>query len=326
MFRYVQHHNRARYQQSPALDMGTLTAEIATNRSNGGSLSPQLKDKHVQRLRALRQRLQALKQLRTFPSPGTKGDSESAESTNGDTTTIDGGGHARSEGNLGMPIHDREETGLLNGGHSHNSNEKSMASTSVDGERMPLESWGGGSFDPVLAAGGSAAQGEDAATRGSTVGQADEMEVYNALSGGRDGKGLSGAELIGLGGRAQNGTTESNQDSAERLPHVAKFYPPGRENSRPETLSSRERDSTAEAGSNSLESDPARRSPRSRRVSFGGNLDASITGAESLGERLADRPFSSEKGRDISPDTTSTRAADRADAGADSGKPVSTSS
>lgn len=47
------------------LDMDAVAAALASNPHS--NLSPQLKDKHVQRLRALRQRLQALKQLRTWP-------------------------------------------------------------------------------------------------------------------------------------------------------------------------------------------------------------------------------------------------------------------
>ncbi|CAM9215265.1 unnamed protein product [Scytosiphon promiscuus] len=39
----------------------------------GNTLSPKLKDKHIQRLRALRQRLQALKLLRSWPLPGRTG-------------------------------------------------------------------------------------------------------------------------------------------------------------------------------------------------------------------------------------------------------------
>lgn len=54
--------------------MEAVAAVIAASRNTRGSkLSPKLKDKHVQRLRALRQRLQALKLLRSWPLPGRAG-------------------------------------------------------------------------------------------------------------------------------------------------------------------------------------------------------------------------------------------------------------
>ncbi|CAB1109749.1 unnamed protein product [Ectocarpus sp. CCAP 1310/34] len=56
------------------LDTNAILAVLADSRNaRGNSLSPKLKDKHIQRLRALRQRLQALKQLRTWPAPGRTG-------------------------------------------------------------------------------------------------------------------------------------------------------------------------------------------------------------------------------------------------------------
>lgn len=52
--------------------MSTVAAILAGNTAGRGTLSPHLKEKHIQRLRALRQRLQALKQLRNPPGPETK--------------------------------------------------------------------------------------------------------------------------------------------------------------------------------------------------------------------------------------------------------------
>lgn len=49
------------------LDIDAAGAALGANCEQGAILSPQLKDKHIQRLRALRERLQALKQLRSPP-------------------------------------------------------------------------------------------------------------------------------------------------------------------------------------------------------------------------------------------------------------------
>lgn len=69
--------------------MDAVAAALASNPNS--NLSPQLKDKHVQRLRALRQRLQALKQLRTtWPAktPGNGVDGVEG-STDESTSTAD---------------------------------------------------------------------------------------------------------------------------------------------------------------------------------------------------------------------------------------------
>lgn len=59
------------------LDTNAINAALAANGGGPGknTLSPQLKDKHIERLRALRQRLQALKQLRT----GSLGEADAAD-------------------------------------------------------------------------------------------------------------------------------------------------------------------------------------------------------------------------------------------------------
>lgn len=50
--------------------MDGITALLADKTGKRDTLSPQLKDKYIQRLRTLRRRLQALKQLRTWPALG----------------------------------------------------------------------------------------------------------------------------------------------------------------------------------------------------------------------------------------------------------------
>lgn len=74
--------------------MDAVATMLANNRGARDKLSPQLKDKHIQRLRTLRQRLQALAQLRTW-SPaetgGAGGLGNVAEgSVDGDTASIEG--------------------------------------------------------------------------------------------------------------------------------------------------------------------------------------------------------------------------------------------
>lgn len=66
--------------------MDAIAGVLAASRNARGNLSPKLKDKHVQRLRALRQRLQALKQLRTWPAP------ERPRENNGKTRRDNSGG------------------------------------------------------------------------------------------------------------------------------------------------------------------------------------------------------------------------------------------
>lgn len=62
-------HTRER--DSLPLDVDGITALLADKTGKRDTLSPQLKDKYIQRLRTLRKRLQALKELRTWPVPGT---------------------------------------------------------------------------------------------------------------------------------------------------------------------------------------------------------------------------------------------------------------
>lgn len=94
---------------SVPLDTDAILAVLADSRNaRGNSLSPKLKDKHIQRLRALRQRLQALKQLRTWPAPGrTGGDDDEKRgggsvsgSGTGDAEDVQGEGGIDNTGNV----------------------------------------------------------------------------------------------------------------------------------------------------------------------------------------------------------------------------------
>lgn len=91
-----------RERTSLPLDMDAVSAILAASRNVRGAESPKLKDKHVQRLRALRQRLKALKQLRTWPVPGpTEGNN-----TNSDHGIVGGsGGGAHQVEGSGNRIH-----------------------------------------------------------------------------------------------------------------------------------------------------------------------------------------------------------------------------
>eukprot|EP00903_Cladosiphon_okamuranus_P012631 g11817.t1 len=98
---------------SLSLNMDAITAVLSASRNARGNLSPKLKDKHVQRLRALRQRLQALKQLRTWTAPGRTGDkSNSGGGAVGgfggveEVTEIGNGDHASSQGREDALIED----------------------------------------------------------------------------------------------------------------------------------------------------------------------------------------------------------------------------
>lgn len=55
-----------RERTSMTLDSDDIAAVLATNGVSEGKRSPWLKEKHFQRLRELRERLQALKELRMF--------------------------------------------------------------------------------------------------------------------------------------------------------------------------------------------------------------------------------------------------------------------
>ncbi|CAM9158044.1 unnamed protein product [Ectocarpus sp. 8 AP-2014] len=94
---------------SVPLNTDAILAVLADSRNaRGNSLSPKLKDKHIQRLRALRQRLQALKQLRTWPAPGrTGGDDDEKRgggsvsgSGTGDAEDVQGEGGIDNTGNV----------------------------------------------------------------------------------------------------------------------------------------------------------------------------------------------------------------------------------
>lgn len=74
------------------LDTNATTDILISTRGGERSLSPHLKDAHVQRLRALRQRLQALKQLRILPVDGSD-----EGSTDGDVGTADSSRTAQAE-------------------------------------------------------------------------------------------------------------------------------------------------------------------------------------------------------------------------------------
>lgn len=82
-------------------DIDTINAALATNGGDPGedTLSPQLKDKHIQRLRALRQRLEALKQLRTGSLEGVGTADRGEVSMHGGGDTIEGVGTTRAKGN-----------------------------------------------------------------------------------------------------------------------------------------------------------------------------------------------------------------------------------
>lgn len=88
---------------SVPLDTDAILAVLADSRNaRGNSLSPKLKDKHIQRLRALRERLQALKQLRTWPAPGRTGDDDDEKRGGGSlrgSGTRDAGG-VQDEGGI----------------------------------------------------------------------------------------------------------------------------------------------------------------------------------------------------------------------------------
>lgn len=112
---------------SVPIDIDAVTAALAANRSgesDGGSmLSPQLKDKHVQRLKALRKRLQALKQLRIGPRLAADAGEADGKSVGGDSVAsaeelgaTKGHVHSRSDEQVEAPPSPR-----VNGGRSTNS-------------------------------------------------------------------------------------------------------------------------------------------------------------------------------------------------------------
>lgn len=74
---------------STPLDTEAIIAALAAS-GGGRSLSPQLKDKHVQRLRALRTRLQALSELRSRPSLRTGGGVNEEQDANRIKAAADG--------------------------------------------------------------------------------------------------------------------------------------------------------------------------------------------------------------------------------------------
>lgn len=80
----------------PRLNTDAIAAVLSASRDARGNLSPKLKDKHVQRLRALRQRLQALKQLRTWTALGRTGDK-----SNGSGADVDGVGGVEEVAEIG---------------------------------------------------------------------------------------------------------------------------------------------------------------------------------------------------------------------------------
>ncbi|CAM9533059.1 unnamed protein product [Ectocarpus fasciculatus] len=112
---------------SVPLNTDAILAVLADSRNaRGNSLSPKLKDKHIQRLRALRQRLQALKQLRTWPAPGQKG-GDKIEKRSGGSVDTGGAGGVQDEGGIDVSgergddsLIEEQQNGSINGATERN--------------------------------------------------------------------------------------------------------------------------------------------------------------------------------------------------------------
>ena len=161
--------------------MDAIATVLAASRNARGSLSPKLKDKHVQRLRALRQRLQALKQLRTWPAPeraednnnigGGGGDDGRGDSSVGKYVDgISNGEQRIDDGREGTLIEDSESASVeeVAGDADHRRAPRVQSrnanvgrdSTASDGEENPSEGLGAGSTDQSEPSAGTGAWGE----------------------------------------------------------------------------------------------------------------------------------------------------------------------